>query len=335
METIKFSKIGKQDVQFGRSTFEVTLADGRVVSQDELNLDSFSDKILSEDDATTNGITNLLTLRHTTTGTPATGIGAGITFQAESADESPSDGMGLEVAFDDITAGSEDTTFWVKLRTAGAALGRRFGFVSTGAFQTLFTAAPTANRTLTIPDATDTLVTLAATQTLTNKTLTDSAHNAGAGSETFKPAGVINADTTAGLTTAVITEETLITYTLPASSLNTNGKAIRLRVAGQCAANTNTKTVRLYFGTTVLISNDITTAPNNQSWEFEATIIRTAATTQKCMSRGTVANVNQTSTYTGSGQTLTGNVVIKVTGQNGVATASDITAQFLHVEFLN
>jgi hypothetical protein len=243
--------------------------------------------------------------------------------------------MALEAVSDDVTAGSEDSTFWVLLRTAGAALGRRFGFRSLGAFQMLFSTTPTANRTITIPDVTDTMVTLTATQTLTNKTLTDSTHNAGAGTETFLPAGVINSDTTAGSTTAVVTEETLITYTLPANSLNVNGKAIRIRVSGITAANTNVKTIRLYFGTTVLMSNDITTTPNNQGWEFEATVIRTAATTQKCVSRGTVATANQTTTYQESGQTLTSTVIIKITGQNGTASATDITAQFLHVEFLN
>lgn len=334
METIKFSLIGKEDIKRGRSTFEATLADGRVVSLSEVNLDSF-DKLLSEEDSSTSSTTTALTLRHTTSGVPAAGIGTALKFQAESADENPSDQMALEGAFDDVTAGSEDSTFWVLLRTAGAALGRRFGFRSLGAFQILFSSTPTADRTITIPDVTDTMVTLTASQVLTNKTLTDSTHNAGTGGEAFKPIGVIQSDTTAGSTTAVTSEETLITYTFPANSLDSNAKAIRIRAAGTTANNTNTKTIRLYFGTTVLISNDITTAPNNQSWEFEATVIRTAATTQKCMARGTVATANQTSTYAGSGQTLTGAVTIKVTGQNGTASANDITAQFLHVEFLN
>lgn len=335
METIKFSQICKEDIAFGRSTRETTLADGRVVALSELNLDSFSDKILSSDDTSTGGITNTLTVRHTTTGTPGAGIGSRITFQAESADESPSDLGALEQTFDDITAGSEDSTFWVLLRTAGAAIGRRFGFRSTGAFQTLFAAAPSADRTLTIPDATDTLVGKATTDTLTNKTLTDSLHNAGTGTETFRPSGTINLDTTAASTIADTAETTLITYTLPANTLDANGKGVRIRVAGNTKNDANTKTIRLYFGATVLMSNDVTTAPNNQSWEFEAEVFRTAATTQKAISRGTVAAVQQTTTYTGAGETLTSTVVIKVTGQNGSAVITEITAQLMKVEFLN
>jgi len=37
-ETIRYTPIGKQDVRFGTSTFEVTLADGRVVALDEVDV---------------------------------------------------------------------------------------------------------------------------------------------------------------------------------------------------------------------------------------------------------------------------------------------------------
>lgn len=291
--------------------------------------------MLSEEDGTNNGTSTVLTLRHTTTGTPAAGIGTRCLLQGESADESPADLGAIEVAFDDITSGSEDSTFYIWLRRAGNALSRAFAFRNTGNFQLLLTAALTAARTLTLPDATDTLVGKATTDTLTNKTLTDSLHNAGTGTETFRADGIINVDTTAGSTAANTTETTLITYSLPANSLDANGKGVRIRVTGQTANNANTKTVRLYFGTTVLFSNDITTAPNNQSWEFDAVVIRTSATTQKCISRGTVGVAPQTTTYTGAGETLTSGVTIKVTGQNGTAMASDITAQMMIVEYLN
>lgn len=37
-ETIRYTPIGRQDVRFGTSSFEVTLADGRVVTLDEVNV---------------------------------------------------------------------------------------------------------------------------------------------------------------------------------------------------------------------------------------------------------------------------------------------------------
>lgn len=37
-ETIRYSLIGKQDIRFGKGTFEVTLADGSVVILEEVNI---------------------------------------------------------------------------------------------------------------------------------------------------------------------------------------------------------------------------------------------------------------------------------------------------------
>lgn len=333
METIQYSKIGEEDIQVGRSTFEVTLGDGRVATINEVNLDSF-DKLLSEDDASASTVSTSLTVQHTTTGTPAAGLGTAIKFRGESADEDPSDLGQLEFAFDDVTAGSEDSTFWVQLRAAGAALSRAFGLRNLGAASGYFLLSGTAtgNRTLTLPDASDTLVGKATTDTLTNKTLTDALHNAGSGSETFYAQGVINYDSTEAACSGS-SETDLISYTLPANTLSANGKGVRIKIAGTTASNTNTKTIRLYFGSSVCITNDITTAPNNKHWEFEADIWRDSSSTQEGVAKGSVGAVLQTSAYLGLSATMTGAITIKVTGQ-GSAT-SDITAKFLSVEFLN
>ena len=37
-ETIRFTPVGEQDIRFGTSTFEITLADGRVVVMDEVDV---------------------------------------------------------------------------------------------------------------------------------------------------------------------------------------------------------------------------------------------------------------------------------------------------------
>ena len=37
-ETIRYSQLGSQDLRWGRGTFEVTLADGRVVVLDEIGV---------------------------------------------------------------------------------------------------------------------------------------------------------------------------------------------------------------------------------------------------------------------------------------------------------
>ncbi len=105
------------------------------------------------DNATNTAVTNVITVQHTTSGTPTAGIGTGILFNSESADESPSNWGVLAFVSDDVTAGSEDTYLLVQNRTAGAALANAYKFKRTGVGAALFTTAATAERTYTLPDA--------------------------------------------------------------------------------------------------------------------------------------------------------------------------------------
>lgn len=105
------------------------------------------------DDATNSGVTNVATLSHTTSGSPAAGIGTGILFNSESADENPSNFGSVAFVADDVTAGSEDTYFQIQNRTAGAALATAYKFKRTGVGNQLITTAATAERTVTLADA--------------------------------------------------------------------------------------------------------------------------------------------------------------------------------------
>jgi len=105
------------------------------------------------DDATNSGITSVVTLTHTTSGSPAAGIGTAMLFKSESADENPSDFGRLAFVADDITAGSEDTYLEVQTRAAGAALAAAYRFKRTGTGNALFTQANSAERTYTMPNA--------------------------------------------------------------------------------------------------------------------------------------------------------------------------------------
>ncbi len=92
-----------------------------------------------------------------TTGTPAASIGVGMRFDAESADESPSQFGALDFVATDVTAGSEDTLLEIRTRVAGAVLEIIWRFQSTAAFYGAFTHANTTNRTYTMPDRNATL----------------------------------------------------------------------------------------------------------------------------------------------------------------------------------
>jgi len=144
--------------------------------------------------------------------------------------------------------------------------------------------------------------------------------------------GVLHSDGTASATTAVTTEETLMTYTLPANTLSANGKGVRISVAFLGAANTNSKRYRLYFGGTVV--KDITSTTTSFIMQFEANIVRTGVGTQQTYSPsiGFDTDTGAIVLYGLPTEDETGSIEIKLTGQNGVASAGDITANHLMVE---
>jgi hypothetical protein len=116
----------------------------------------------------------VLTLRSITSATPANGIGTAMGFEADSNNSGEGNMPVGTLAFGvtDMTNTAEDTEFVVHLRVAGAALEEKYNFRSTaGAGYTgIFTHAASADRTWTLPNASDTLIGKATTDTLTNKT---------------------------------------------------------------------------------------------------------------------------------------------------------------------
>lgn len=108
--------------------------------------------LVATQDSRTNTVDAALTVRSTTSGAPAAGIGTGILFQAESADESPCDVGQAEFGTTDVGSGTEDTYFQVLLRVAGAALTACWRWAATTAFKAILTHANTADRTYTFPN---------------------------------------------------------------------------------------------------------------------------------------------------------------------------------------
>ena len=104
------------------------------------------------DNATNTGVSNLITIQHTTSGAPGAGIGAGILFNGESADENPSNFGRFAFEADDVTAGTEDTYASIQTRTAGAALADAYNFKVTNTGKYVLTGAPSATRTITLPN---------------------------------------------------------------------------------------------------------------------------------------------------------------------------------------
>jgi len=135
-------------------------------------------------------------------------------------------------------------------------------------------------------------------------------------------------------TTAVTTEEVLATYTLPAATVAADGKGVRVIASGTTAANANTKTIRLKLGGTTYATNAVTTAPNASAWEAEFTILRSGAATAVAVGKA-VFTATSEGIQRGTGTPTWANTnAIEVTGQNGTASAGDITVSMVTIELL-
>lgn len=126
-------------------------------------------------------------------------------------------------------------------------------------------------------------------------------------------------------------ETILMSYSVPANTLETTNQSIKITAWGSTAANANTKQVRIYFGATV-ICDTTAIAANAKPWRLEATIAVATAAIMVTNSGGQFNGVIQpAATAQTGGQSFTIANLIKVTG---TATANnDVTESGLLIEF--
>src|SRR3989304_6889813 len=145
--------------------------------------------------------------------------------------------------------------------------------------------------------------------------------------------GMVHVNNAAAGTTAVTSEEDLMSFTLPANTLDVDGKGVRIKAWGTTGANGNTKTIRMKFGATTILTEG-PTAHNNKVWILEGTAYRTGASAQDAHGLRTVSGVAPEGQITTPAENTAANIVIKVTGQNGTAAANDIVCEGLMIEKL-
>lgn len=137
--------------------------------------------------------------------------------------------------------------------------------------------------------------------------------NEGSSASTVKAGGTSNVNTTS-VGNVGAGEDDLMTFSLPASSLSTNGDYIEIHAWGTTASNANNKQIKIYFGSTALFTSSNSGA-NNIDWSFTARVIRTAAATQESicdfLSEGTFTNGTNRTT---PAETLSNSITIKCTG---------------------
>lgn len=131
-----------------------------------------------------------------------------------------------------------------------------------------------------------------------------------------------------GNTTTI--EQTLQTYSLPANQLAAPGDAVRVVCWGFTKANADTKTAKLYFGSSNSSSQVVELSPNNKSWKMTLMVIRDTTTAQLAWG-DVVMDSTPVAVYRAAPtETLTSAVTIRCTG---TATATgDITASGMYIE---
>ena len=115
-------------------------------------------------------------------------------------------------------------------------------------------------------------------------------------------------------------EDVLASYSVPASTLGTNGDSVWFEAAGTAANNANAKTLRVRFGTTGtnLVLSVAMIASAALQWTVRGRVIRTGAATQKGYAtyghNVSTAPVSVSNVVTGLNQTLSGAITLQVTG---------------------
>lgn len=115
-------------------------------------------------------------------------------------------------------------------------------------------------------------------------------------------------------------ETTLATFTVDQGTLTKQGSSLLIFASGKTAANANNKTVKVYFGSTVIF-NSGAFAGNNVSWALHGEIVRNGAASEltyvSWVGSATLTTAVNTATAT---ESLATSEILKITG---TGTSSD------------
>lgn len=168
-------------------------------------------------------------------------------------------------------------------------------------------------------------------QTLLNKFLANLYGGFGTGVN-YLPSGMLAINLTAGSNGTTL-ETDLISSTVT-GIMAVNAQGVRIRAWGTTAANANSKVIRLYFGAT-LVGAVAAFTTSASGWVVQADVYRTGATAQVAIGFGNyVSSGYNNITNSTPAETLSGAIVIKVTGQAAAGASNDITGVGLTVEAL-
>lgn len=128
-------------------------------------------------------------------------------------------------------------------------------------------------------------------------------------------------------------EQFLSTYNLPASYLTRVGQTIRIRATFSYAANTNNRTPKIYFGTTVTKTGTVN-ATSGGSGALECIVTKSGSSTQNATCIGLDGVTNVVQTFIAGTETDTAAIAIRASCTDGTSSAADCTLNNFIVESL-
>jgi hypothetical protein len=151
----------------------------------------------------------------------------------------------------------------------------------------------------------------------------------------FAKAGGIYETSTTTFSNSGVGEDDLDAETMDANGLSANNQAYTLQATGTFANNANTKRLKAYFGSAVIIDSGSLSPSGAGDWEINCIIVRTGAATQRasCKLFMNVTGVTTTTIvdYTTPTETLSSSVVIKLTGEG--VDSNDISSTIFRIKY--
>jgi len=147
---------------------------------------------------------------------------------------------------------------------------------------------------------------------------------------------LVVSNVTQKLMSAGTAEETLMSVTIPANTLDKNGQGLEITAFGTYAANANSKQVRLYFGNTVLSLSPLQ-ALISHKWTARATVLRRGPSSQTAVgdiniTLDTASTNYQFTNVTAPTEPFGAPILVKVTGQVGAGGLGNIVADGLIIK---
>lgn len=134
-----------------------------------------------------------------------------------------------------------------------------------------------------------------------------------------------NYSATGFLTASDTSEDTLDSYSLAQNALNFPGRTLQIQAWGYFGANTHSKAVKLYFGSeSITITGYTTSITGGTPWFLEMTVGNTGSNKQAIMAQSITGAAHNGVTQQVGSETTSNAITIKVTGQTGTASTTDV-----------